>query len=141
MAACRAAHEAEALEEVQACEMAGGRPHTIREEAGSGAMVAARSRLSSAVSVSVRGTSSRAMLDCGVGAAQLAVGVGVTIELGGDVELTVTDIEADGIVIWVGDSELMMTGDELLVAETDAVVIADEVVDALEVADQVAAKV
>ena len=58
MAACRAAHEAEALEEVQACEMAGGRPHTIREEAGSGAMVAARSRLPSAVSLPVRDDSS-----------------------------------------------------------------------------------
>ena len=57
-----------------AAEMAGGRPHTIREEAGSGAMVAARSRLPSAVSVPVRDDSVRAMVGCGVGAAKLGDG-------------------------------------------------------------------
>ena len=84
MAACRAAHEAKALEEVQACEMAGGKPHTIREEAGSGAMVAARSRLPSAVSVPVRDDSVSSNVGCGVGTAKLGVAeaVGVCVKLG-----------------------------------------------------------
>ena len=130
MAACRAAHEAEALEEVQTCEMAGGRPHTIREEAGSGAMVAARSRLPSTVSLPVRDVSVRAMVDCGVGAVKLAVGVGVAagdrvaaaVALG--VRVACADVEGSAVTDMVAVPEAVADA----LAEAVAIDV-DEVVD------------